>query len=193
MIRTVVPSQDHLTGLPMPKLTKRKIDAAEIREKEYFIWDDTLPGFGLLVLPSGRKSYIVQYRAGRRARRMSLGPNTVLACEQARGQAITILAAVRKGEDPSADRAARRGALNMSDLAERFDAEHISVRLKESTATEYRRNLRRFILPALGRLGVAEITRADISKFHHDLRHIPYQCLMSLKTDPVEVRIVTEK
>jgi integrase len=159
----------------MPKLTKRRIDAAETMEKEYFIWDDALPGFGLRVLPSGRKSYIVQYRAGRRARRMSLGPNTVLACEQARGQAITILAAVRKGEDPSADRAAQRSALNMTELAERFDAEHISVRLKESTAREYRRNLRRFILPALGRLGVAEIARADISKFHHDLRHIPYQ------------------
>tara|TARA_R110002124_G_scaffold65652_1_gene179448 strand:+ start:3145 stop:3759 length:615 start_codon:yes stop_codon:yes gene_type:complete len=159
----------------MPKLTKRRIDAAETMEKEYFIWDDALPGFGLRVLPSGRKSYIVQYRAGQRARRMSLGPNTVLACEQARGQAITILAAVRKGEDPSADRAARRSALNMTDLAERFDAEHISVALKKSTATEYRRNLRRFILPALGRLAVAEVSRADISKFHHDLRHIPYQ------------------
>jgi integrase len=159
----------------MPKLTKRKIDAAEAQEKEYFIWDDTLPGFGLRILPSGRKSYVVQYRAGRRARRMSLGPNTVLACEQARGQAITILAAVRKGEDPSADRAAQRGAIIMTELAERFDDEHISIRLKESTATEYRRNLRRFILPALGRLAVAEVTRADISKFHHDLRHIPYQ------------------
>jgi len=159
----------------MPKLTKRKIDAAEVQKKEYFLWDDTLPGFGLRVLPSGRKSYIVQYRAGRRARRMSLGPNTVLACEQARGQAITILAAVRKGEDPSADRAAQLSAINMTELAQRFDDEHISVRLKESTATEYRRNLRRFILPALGRLIVAEVTRADISKFHHDLRHIPYQ------------------
>jgi len=159
----------------MPKLTKRLVDAAEIQATEYFLWDDTLPGFGLRVLPSGRKSYIVQYRAGRRARRMSLGPNTVLACEQARGQAITILAAVRMGEDPSADRAARRSAINMTELAKRFDDEHISVRLKESTAREYRRNLRRFILPAIGRLPVAEVTRADISKFHHDLRHIPYQ------------------
>jgi hypothetical protein len=40
------------------------------------------------VLPSGRKGYIVQYRAGRRSHRISLGPSTVLTCEQARTQAI---------------------------------------------------------------------------------------------------------
>lgn len=30
---------------PVPKLTKRVIDAAELREKDYVIWDDDLPGF----------------------------------------------------------------------------------------------------------------------------------------------------
>ena len=74
----------------MPKLTKRIVEAAEIRPTEYFIWDDDLPGFGLRVLTSGRKGYIVQYRAGRRSRRMSLGQSTVLACEQARMRAIAI-------------------------------------------------------------------------------------------------------
>jgi hypothetical protein len=68
----------------MPKLTKHIVDTAEIRATEYFIWDDDIPGFGLRVLPSKRKSYIVQYRAGRRSRRMSLGLSTVLTCEQAR-------------------------------------------------------------------------------------------------------------
>jgi hypothetical protein len=63
---------------PMPKLTKRAVDAAEIREREYFIWDEDLPGFGLRVLSSGRKRYIIQYRAGRRSRRISLGPAAVL-------------------------------------------------------------------------------------------------------------------
>jgi hypothetical protein len=58
----------------MSKLTKRVVDAAEIREREYFIWDEDLPGFGLRVLPSGRKRYIIQYRAGRRSRRISLDP-----------------------------------------------------------------------------------------------------------------------
>ena len=159
----------------MPKLTKRTIDATEPRATEFFLWDENIPGFGLRVMPSGRKSFVVQYRAGRRPRRMSLGPSTVLTCDQARTRAITIIAAVKNGEDPASVRAANRNAATVSDLAERFDKEHIAVRLKASTAKEYRGNLRRFILPALGRLAVPEITRADVAKFHHDLRHIPYQ------------------
>jgi integrase len=34
--------------------------------------------------------------------------------------------------------------------------------------------LERVIVPALGRHRVTEVTRADIAKIHHDLRHIPY-------------------
>ena len=159
----------------MPKLTKRTVDAAEVRSSDYFVWDDELPGFGLRVLPSGRKGYVVQYRAGRRSRRISLGPSTVLACEQARNQARTIIAAARNGEDPAAKRDTDREAITVTELADRFDKEHIALRVKASTGKEYRRNLKRFILPALGRLRVNEVTRADVAKFHHDLRHIPYQ------------------
>jgi integrase len=159
----------------MPKLTKRTVDAAEVRSSDYFVWDDELPGFGLRVLPSGRKGYVIQYRTGRRSRRISLGPSTVLACEQARNRAMTIIAAARNGEDPAAKRDTDREAISTTELADRFNKEHIALRVKESTAKEYRRNLKRFILPALGRFRVTEVTRADVAKFHHDLRHIPYQ------------------
>jgi integrase len=159
----------------MPKLTNRTVDAAEVRSSEYFVWDDELLGFGLRVFPSGRKGYIVQYRTGRRSRRISLGPSAVLACEQARNRAMTIVAAARNGEDPAAKRDTDRKAIAITELADRFDKEHIALRVKESTAREYRRNLKRFILPALGRFRVNEVTRADVAKFHHDLRHIPYQ------------------
>ena len=159
----------------MSKLTKRVIETASSGSKESYIWDNSVPGFGLRVMPSGRKSYVVQYRAGRRSRRITLGSASVITPDQARTRAIAIISEVRSGKDPAVDRDAERNALLVSELAQRFDEQHIAIRIKESTAREYRRNLRRFILPAIGRMKVTEVTRADIAKFHHDLRHIPYQ------------------
>lgn len=159
----------------MTKITKRAVEAAAPREKEYYIWDEDIPGLGLRVLPSGRRQYIVQYRAGRRSRRISLGPSTVLTTEQARSRALAILADARGGKDPAADREAYRNALLLKDLVERFDQQHISLRLKPRTAAAYRRSLAKFIVPKLGKMLVTEITRADVTKFHHDLRHIPYE------------------
>ena len=165
----------------MTKLTKRVVDAADIKETEHFIWDGELPGFGLRVLPSGRKRYVVQYRAGRRSRRISLGPSSVLTCEQARTRAIGIIAATRNGEDPAAKRDAERRAITVKELGDRFDREHIALRLKASTAKGYRRMLERVVIPALGRHRVTEVTRADVAKIHHDLRHIPYDANRSLE------------
>jgi integrase len=163
------------------KLTKKLVEAQPVGPTETMLWDGDLPGFGVRILPSGRRSYMVQYRAGRRSRRVALGPHGILTTEQARGMAIQMLAQVRAGADPSLDRKQRRDAVTVAELADRFDKEHIAVRVKESTAKEYRRNLRRFILPTLGRLRVADVTRADVAKFHHDLRHIPYQANRNLE------------
>jgi hypothetical protein len=35
-------------------------------------WDEVMPGFGLMVTESGHRSYVVQYRAGGRSKRMHL-------------------------------------------------------------------------------------------------------------------------
>jgi hypothetical protein len=136
---------------PMPKLNKRIVDAAEAQAAEYFVWDSDIPGFGLRVLPSGRKGYVVQYRAGRRSRRISLGPSTVLTCEQARTRAITIVAAARNGQDPAAERDAGRKAITIKELAERFDKEHIAIRVK-ATGDD-----------------LAEMMKADATDFDWDL------------------------
>lgn len=159
----------------MPRLTKRIVEGATPKVKEYYLWDEDIPGLGLRVLPSGRKQYIVQYRAGRRSRRISLGPNTVLTAEQARTNALAILSDARSGKDPAAERDTYRDALLVKDLAKRFDEQHISVRVKPVTAHEYRRSLDKLILPKLGRMVITDVTRAQIAKFHHDLRHRPYQ------------------
>ncbi|WIY26312.1 tyrosine-type recombinase/integrase [Parasedimentitalea psychrophila] len=41
----------------MAKLTKRVVDALQSDTKVYFVWDSQIAGFGLLVMPSGAKTY----------------------------------------------------------------------------------------------------------------------------------------
>ncbi len=165
----------------MPKITKHLVEAAEIRDKHYTITDSQIPGFGIRIMRGGTRTYVVMYRAGGRRRRMVLGHHGVTTPEQARTSAINILARVRNGEDPAASRQNGGHIITVADLAERFDEEHVAVRLKPRTAKEYRRNLKLFIVPALGHLKVAEVTRADIARFHHEFRDTPYQSNRNLQ------------
>ncbi len=43
------------------KLSKHSADRAEARSKRYIVWDAELPGFGLRVMPSGARSWVVKY------------------------------------------------------------------------------------------------------------------------------------
>lgn len=159
----------------MPKLTKRTIEALDVRESDYFVWDSELPGFGVRVLPSGPKKFVLQYRYGKTSRRMGIGQFGAITVDQARGLALQGLAKLRQDIDPLVEVRERRTAITVKELSERFDAEHIAVHLKATTAKEYRRNLKLFILPAIGQKRILDVTRADIAKFHHDSRDRPYQ------------------
>ena len=159
----------------MPKINKRIVAAAIARNTAYDINDSELRGFGVRILPSSAHSYFVRYRRGGQRRRISLGSHGTLTPEQARTQAIQLLARVGAGEDPAAGRQSGGQITTVADLAKRFDEEHIAVRLKPRTAKEYRRNVQFFIVPALGRLKVADVTRADVARLHHEFRDTPYQ------------------
>jgi integrase len=160
----------------MPKLTKRIIEAAKAKEKDYLMFDSELPCFGVRIMPSGRKFYLVQYRANRtQVRRKSLGMHGVISLEQARKRALKLLASVQEGNDPVAEAKSKQNALTINDLATRFISEHINIHLKARTADGYKRNLRKFILPKIGHLKITEVSRADIATFHHSRRNAPYE------------------
>jgi hypothetical protein len=71
----------------MVKIAKRIVEAADAREKDYLIWDDDLPGFGLRVFSSGKRSYVIQYRTRGRSRRYTIGLHGAWAPETARREA----------------------------------------------------------------------------------------------------------
>ncbi|NNE58403.1 MAG: DUF4102 domain-containing protein, partial [Hellea sp.] len=62
------------------RISKTSIDATKPSEKDSYLWDDKLTGFGLKVTPAGRKVFLIQYRMSGRTRRVTLGvfktPNT---------------------------------------------------------------------------------------------------------------------
>ena len=76
-------------------------------------------GFGVRVLPSGKATFLIQYRAAHGGtRRLTLGTYGVLTIDQARELAKVELVNVLKGADPSRQRKATR---NMATVAELCD------------------------------------------------------------------------
>ena len=159
----------------MPKLTKRAVDAARPAAMERFVWDEGLPGFGLRVFPSGRKTFFVQYRSQGRNRRFALGPYGVLTPAEARAMAIDVLADVQRGGDPAEALRLASKAPNLSDLCARYLAEYAEGRKKTRSVSEDRRLIEQFIQPALGRRRVAAVTRVEVVRLHNSLRATPYQ------------------
>jgi integrase len=161
----------------LTKITKRTVDAVNPSGADQFLCDSDMKGFGLKVTPAGNKVYILQYRRGGRGtptKRFTIGRHGALTPEQARKEAARLSGAIANGIDPAALRAAEKTAPTVADLAERFLAEHVATKNKPSTAIEYRRLIGRYILPSVGRKAVREVTRADVSRLHHDHRKKPY-------------------
>ena len=156
------------------KLTKRFIDGLQPAEKDYFVWDRDLSGFGVRILTSGRKTYLAQYRVGGRQRRVRLGRHGAVTVDQARRHAQEVIGDVARGGNPADDVARDRRAVTMSALCDRFLNDHVAHRCKGSTSRDYHRAVTCEIKPRLGSFKIPDITRTDIAQLHHDLRHKPY-------------------
>lgn len=157
------------------KLAKRLIDSAEIKDKPYEIWDSEVKGFAARIYPSGIKSYMIQYRAKGRTRKLTLGKHGVLTPDEARRIAREKLVEVSKGGNPAEEKRVYNKAPTLSSFCDYFMKHYARSKLKASTFKEYQRCIDLFIKPALGNRKLQDITKADISKLHQDHSTRPYQ------------------
>jgi integrase len=164
--------------LASQRITKRVVDSLKVHTREYAIWDAQLPGFGVRVRPTGGKSFVVVYRAGSGrgapVRRYTIAGVGKIAPESARTRAKAILGQVAHGHDPAGEKTAERGTLTISELADRFMAEHVEQKRKPGTAAFYRYVLNK-IKSEMGATKADKVTRAAVAKLHSKLRKTPFQ------------------
>ena len=151
----------------MPKLT-RTIVAAMIRdpEKDTFLWDSTLPGFGVKMSKAGGQSFVFQYRAPRcqppnqhrsRFRCLELRPGT------REGQG-THARALHDGIDPLAVKVARRKAMTVAQLCDAYTASPSFAEKAELTQSSDRGRILRHIKPLLGNKIADVLTGDDVKR-----------------------------
>jgi integrase len=161
--------------MPTAKLSKRTADTASPSAKPYVLYDEALHGFGLRVMPSGHKTWVVEYRptaGGRRAssRRMSLGSAATVTADEARKQARDTLAAVRLGQDPARKIQVSRSMPTFSEIGEQF-IEQVCVpgKLKPNTIRLYKRNIRKLAAPQIGTLAIDAVTKPHVTRLHRKI------------------------
>ncbi len=138
-------------------------------------YDADLPGFGVRVTSAGARAFVLNYRAGGRERRITIGQHPAWSVRAARERAGELRRQVDSGADPMAERHADRAAPTVNDLADRFEAEHLPKR-RPATARDYQGLLRLHIRPQLGKIRVADIRHADIERLHQSIAETaPYR------------------
>lgn len=160
----------------MPKITKRFVESILPDQKTTLkYWDSELKGFGIVILPSGRRTYCVQYRNQQRIlKRLKIGVHGQLTTEEARELAKKRLGQVAHGEDPAEEKRAFKNLATMKDLACDY-AERHGCRKRPRSLKEDQKLLKNIILPYFSDKKIVHVSRRDIENLHHKLAETPYQ------------------
>ena len=158
-----------MAARPADNLTEKRIRDAKPGPKARVLWDATVKGLGVRVFPSGAKAFVLSYRVDGRKKLATLARCSEMSLRQARARAGRELAAIRDGEpDPLRRRQEVAEAPTVTDLLDRFFCEYVPHRIEagrmtENTARQYTQQ-RRYVEPVLGRIKVADVTRADVER-----------------------------
>jgi integrase len=165
------------------KLTARAIDAASAKDQTYVLWDHDLGGFGVRIWPGGAKTFVLKTRVGqgRSAKQswVTIGRVGPLRLEDARRQALQIIAGAAKGVDPKPAKPpvpeVPQGPETVGELCEHWLLKgSLRSRQRGKLAGKLRDpkniaidqgRINAHIIPLLGKLKLSELTRARIEGF----------------------------
>ncbi len=132
------------------KFTVKTADDLKLKpgQKERIAFDDRITGFGLRLREGGSRTWIYQYRIGKKQRRMVLGSATAVSFSLARENASKLEARVKLGGDPALDKetARREAGNNLGDLVNHY-LETRKSEWRPRSEAEIRRHLTKHARP----------------------------------------------
>ena len=139
------------------RLTDARIKALKPRQATQDIRDTALKGFGIRVLPSGRRRFFIHAQCDGKRMWKIIGDPDTMNLSEARDTARSALAAIRKGQ---------RAVTSPDETLFEAVAEEVFRRYarhwKPSTLKVNWANLRKQFLPWFGGRQIADVTRKDV-------------------------------
>lgn len=167
--------------MPTGKLTKRAVEALTPPKTAHLIlWDTEVKGFGLRIMASGVRTFVLQYRnAEGIKRRMNLGRYGVLTVDRARDLAKIKLAEVIVGEDPADEVHQARNGMTVAEMCTWYMTEaragnilgRKNAPIKSSSLDLDESRIRIHIIPLLGRRIVKHLKIADVEQMQTDVKN----------------------
>ena len=161
----------------MAKLTKTLVEQAKLKDKNYYLWDDEIKGFGCLILASGAKrTYDFMYRSPttKTSAKIKIGCHGNITVDFARKKALELSLLVASGIDPrdKKKQAAieQKRSILLEDFSEIFKEKHMPT-YKGRGALNNKMFLNKHILPYFCRKPMADIVSKDIKQFLESLSH----------------------
>ncbi len=128
--------------------------------------DAAIDGLELRVSASGRKSWALRYirKSDNARRRVTLGRFPEVSLEKARLDAAKLRIAIAEGEDPAGGVAARKAAMTFAEVTDEWLERHAIPNKSPRAVEDNRSMLKRDILPMIGAMKAAEVTKRDVIK-----------------------------
>ena len=155
--------------MPKTRLTQRRVDALKPDEKTLDVRDCVIRGFGVRVLPSGRKCYFLHSQVDGKRVWQSIGDGHAMSLECARERATSLLASRLKSDGTSPADSASILFEDVADEVFRRYRRHWKPRTLAVNLGYYRSQ----ILPWFRGRAIGDITRRDVRRWFGSLRATP--------------------
>jgi integrase len=153
-------------------LTNIRINALKVKPKDYEVFDRNVGGLAVRVFPSGKKSFVVNFRVNGKRKRMTLGNPSVMSISEARQEALQLQQKAKAGTNVIQEKKDNIKAKIAEQTRAQNTFAHVTDLFIElyciedknlKSWKEYKRILNKYVIPHWGNRNIEDIKKTDVT------------------------------